>query len=301
LHGIIPPLCTPLTAGLDVDVASLERLIDHLLDAGVHGLFVLGSTGETAFLPDRSRHQVLQVAIARVAGQVPVLAGCIDMTTLRVLDQAEDALKAGADGIVATAPFYTRTHPAEIDAHFRRIGDGIGLPVYAYDLPVSVHTKLGTALLQDLARDGVIAGVKDSSSDDSGLRALILATRGRPDFSVLTGSELTVDAALWMHAAGAVPGLANVDPVGYVRLYRAAAAGDWTAAAAEQNRLAELFEIVHAGDPGRMGGSSAGVGAFKTALHLRGIIDCPITAPPQIPLNDTEIARIADTLHRVGP
>jgi 4-hydroxy-tetrahydrodipicolinate synthase len=297
---MIPPVCTPLTETLDVDVPSLERLIDFLLESGVNGLFVLGSSGETAYLPDRCRRDVLEVAVSRVAGQVPVLAGVIDTATLRVLDHAEAAQKAGADGIVATAPFYTRTHRAEVEQHFRRIAAGVDLPLYAYDLPVSVHRKLDAELLLTLARDGVIHGLKDSSGDDGAFRTLVLATQDLADFSLLTGSELTVDSALRIGGDGAVPGLGNVDPAGYARLYRHAQDGNWDAAGAEQVRLIRLFDIVRVGSAQRMGPSSAALGAFKMALHLRGIIDCPVTAPPQIPLNSGETGEIRRLLEVAG-
>lgn len=303
LRGVVPPVCTPLTPEFEVDVPSLERLIDFLLLGGVDGLFVLGSTSEVAYLPDRHRQRVLETAVSRVAGQVPVLAGVIDMTTLRVLDHAEAARKAGVDGIVVTAPFYTRTHPAEIELHFRTVAAGCDMPVYAYDLPVSVHSKLTTDLLLRLAVDEVIAGVKDSSGDDGGLRRLALAKRDIPalgGFSVLTGAELTVDTAFRMGADGVVPGLANVDPGGYARLYRHCRAGRWDAAAAEQERLFRLFRIVEAGDATRLGPSSAALGAFKAALHLRGVIDCPATAPPQIPLNATELAHVREIVAEAG-
>jgi 4-hydroxy-tetrahydrodipicolinate synthase len=300
LHGVVPPVCTPLTPDLDVDVASLTRLVDFLLDAGVHGLFVLGSTSEVAFLPDAHRQRVVETVVGHVAGQVPVLAGAIDMTTLRVLDHARVAEKAGADGIVATAPFYARTHPAEIDRHFRLIASGLDLPVYAYDLPASVHTKLPADVLLTLAADGVLAGLKDSSGDDGALRTTLLRSRGLSGFRVFTGSELTVDSALHMGAHGVVPGLGNVDPHGYVRLHDRCLAGDWAAAAREQNRLVELFDLVNAGDPNRMGRGSSALGAFKAALHLRGVIDCPITMPPQIPLTDNEIGQVRARLAAAG-
>lgn len=302
LTGVIPPVSTPLTPDFEVDTGSLTRLVDHLLAGGVDGLFVLGSTSEVAFLPDGHRKIVLDTVRGHVAGQVPVLAGVIDMTALRVLDHARVAAAAGVDGLVATAPFYARTHPAEIELHFRTIAARTGLPLYAYDLPVSVHSKLGVDLLLDLARDGVLAGVKDSSGDEGGLRGLILGRRDRGDigsFSVLTGSELTVDSALWMGADGVVPGLGNVDPHGYARLFRAASNGDWEAARAEQERLLHLFELVTVGKP-RMGTGSSALGAFKAALYLRGIIDYPTTAVPQIPLNEDEIARVGKYLSAAG-
>lgn len=299
LRGIVPPVCTPLTPDCEVDVRSLERLVDYLLDAGVSGLFVLGSTSEVAFLPDGHRSRVLEVAVGRVAGQVPVLAGVIDMTTLRVLEHARVAAKTGSAGIVATAPFYTRTHPAEIEQHFRAVAAGSDLPVHAYDLPVSVHSKLPSEMVLRLAEDGVLSGLKDSSGDDGGLRSLLVGRRDLPNdtaFSVLTGSELLADTALWMGADGVVPGLGNIDPHAYVRLHEHCTRGEWNAALAEQERLMRLFRIVEAGDTGRMGAGSSALGAFKTALHLRGIIDCPLTAPPQIPLSDNEIAHVRSTL-----
>jgi 4-hydroxy-tetrahydrodipicolinate synthase len=302
LTGVIPPVCTPLTPDYEVDTGSLLRLVDHQLGGGVDGLFLLGSTSEAAYLPDAHRRLVIQTVVAHVGGQVPVIAGVIDMTTLRVLDHVHTAVRAGADAIVATAPFYARTHPAEVALHFQTIAARAGVPLYAYDLPGSVHTKLGTDLLLDLAAQGVLAGVKDSSGDDAAMRAVIVGRRDRGDtagFRVLTGSELTVDAALWIGADGAVPGLGNVDPHGYARLYRAARAGDWSTARAEQERLLALFRLVHAGGP-RMGRGSSALGAFKAALHLRGIIDYPTTALPQIPLNAEETARVSEHLAAAG-
>jgi 4-hydroxy-tetrahydrodipicolinate synthase len=143
----------------------------------------------------------------------------------------------------------------------------------------------------------VLAGVKDSSGDEGGLRELILKRQG--SFSVLTGSELTVDSALWMGADGVVPGLGNVDPHGYVRLFRSASEGDWEAARAEQERLLHLFDLVKVGLT-RMGAGSSALGAFKAALHLRGIIDHPTTALPQTPLNEDEIGRVGKYLAAAG-
>ena len=198
--------------------------------------------------------------------------------------------------------FYTRTHPAEIAYHFRLLAEDTALPLLAYDIPVSVHSKLSAATLLELAADGVLAGVKDSSGDDAGLRGLLVerADRGLESFRVFTGSELTVDTNLRMGADGVVPGLGNVDPDGYVRLHRACAAGDWDAAQAEQERLFRLFALTSVGDPARIGASSSALGAFKAALHLRGVIDHPVTAPPQLPLTEDEVAGVRLRLDAAG-
>ncbi|MCQ4205812.1 MULTISPECIES: dihydrodipicolinate synthase family protein [Streptomyces] len=300
-RGVVPPLVTPLTPEGEVDVASVRRLAEHLVGAGVHGLFVLGSSGEAAYLTDAQRRTALEAAVDAAAGRVPVLAGVIETTTARVLDRAKDALKAGADALVATAPFYTRTHPVEIADHFRRLRAGADLPLFAYDIPVSVHSKLSRDTVLALAADGTLAGLKDSSGDEGSLRRLLAPLRAAaPAFSVLTGSELTVDGALLAGVDGVVPGLGNVDAHGYVRLYEAARAGDWDTARAEQDRLAALFGLVDAGDPARMGGSSSALGAFKAAVHLQGVIDCPATAAPQVPLGETEFAHVRRHLTEAG-
>ncbi|MEU1468134.1 dihydrodipicolinate synthase family protein [Streptomyces sp. NPDC005761] len=298
--GVIPPVVTPLTADGELDRPSLERVVGHLLDGGVSGLFALGSSGETAYLTPGQQDEVIEVITSAAAGQVPVLVGAIETTTNRAIERARRAAALGADAVVVTAPFYTRTHDLEIDRHFRDIAAAVDLPLLAYDVPVCVHSKLDPELLLPLAADGVLAGVKDSSGDDGSFRRLVLGAGELPDFSVLTGHELVVDAMMLGGADGSVPGLGNVDPHGYVRLHHAAVTGDWAAARAEQDRLVALFDIIRAARPGTVSATAAGLGAFKTALMLRGIISTNVMSPPMRRLDATETATIAACLDRAG-
>ncbi|MGW1102873.1 dihydrodipicolinate synthase family protein [Streptomyces sp. NPDC002540] len=308
LHGVVPPVCTPLDSRGEVDTSSLARLVEHLVAGGVHGLFALGSTSEVAYLTDEQRATALETVVDVADGRVPVLAGVIDTTTARVVEHAGSAAELGADALVATAPFYTRTHGKEIAQHFRRLRAEVDLPLFAYDIPVAVHSKLSAALVRELAEDGTLAGLKDSSGDEGGLRRLLVELGGRdgrkegpaPRFSVLTGSELTVDAALLAGVDGVVPGIGNVDPAGYVRLYDAARAGNWALAAKEQERLVELFGMVDVGPEADMGRSSSALGSFKAALHLLGIIECGDTAFPQIRLNAESVGLVARRLRAAG-
>ncbi len=303
LTGVVPPLVTPLTPGYDIDTASLARLVAHQLTAGVSGVFVLGTSGEGTFLTDEQRRTVLSVTVSEVAGAVPVLAGAVDASTARAAEHVTTAVRAGADGIVCVAPFYAATHPAEIGRHFERLASYAGdVPLYAYDIPSRVGTKLPAELLIELGRRGVLAGVKDSSGQETSLRRLVLDRRdaGLTGFAIMTGSELTVDTALASGVDGAVPGLGNVDPAGYVRIAAAVAAGDHDAARAEQDRLFRLFEIIAVPDRSRMGASSAALGAFKAALYVLGVLDCPLTGFPGVPLDDAEIAGVAALVERAG-
>ncbi|THA62077.1 dihydrodipicolinate synthase family protein [Streptomyces sp. A0958] len=298
--GVIPPVVTPLTADGELDIPSLERVVGHLIDGGVTGLFALGSSGETAYLTPGEQDRVIEAITAAAGGQVPVLVGAIETTTNRAIERARRAAELGADAVVVTAPFYTRTHDTEIDRHFRDVAAALDLPVLAYDVPVCVHSKLDPELLLPLAADGVLAGVKDSSGDDGSFRRLAIGARELPEFSVLTGHELVVDAMMLGGADGSVPGLGNVDPHGYVRLHEAAVRGDWAAARAEQDRLVALFDIIRAARPGTASATAAGLGAFKTALMLRGIIATNVMSPPMRRLDAEETATIAACLERAG-
>lgn len=289
--GVVPPVCTPLTPERELDVPSLERLAAFLIDAGMHGLFVTGSTGEVAYLPDDTRYRALEVVAGVSAGQVPVLAGIIDTTTPRVIEHARAAKAAGADALVATAPFYAPTHPVEFPAHFRAIRAAVDLPLVAYDIPGSVGSKLPTDVVVELAADGTLSALKDSSGDLDGLRAVLEAT----ELVCYSGSETLADLGLFIGAHGLVPGIGNVDPHGYLRLYEAAKRGDWAAAKTEQTRLRKLFELIHVGD-GRMGRYSSAIGAFKEGLVARGVIAGGTTSLPMIPLNDTERAAVRQRL-----
>lgn len=301
-HGVITPLCTPFNDDFSIDTESLKRAIDFQIEAGVHGLFVLGSSSEVAYLPDDQREVVIQTAVAHVAGRVPVLAGCIDMTTLRVIEHIKVAERTGANAVVVTAPYYTRTHEEEIERHFRMVHAASSLPIFAYDIPDAVHSKLEPSLVLRLARDGVIKGLKDSSGDDGAFRYVLLGRRdlGLDDFVVLTGSELVADAVLAMGADGVVPGLGNVDPAGYVSLFTKVREADLEGAREEQERLLRLFAIVNLAPTHRVGRSSAALGAFKAAMKLRGMIDNAVMAPPQLPLLEEEILEIKKLLFAAG-
>ncbi|MGA4508961.1 dihydrodipicolinate synthase family protein [Propionibacteriaceae bacterium G1746] len=299
LKGVVPPVITPLTESGEVDLPSLERLVTRMIEAGVDGLFALGSSGEVAYFDDARRRQVLEAVVGISAGQVPVLAGAIDMQTDRVLQHARVAEQVGVQGLVATAPFYAITGPEEIENHFRLIAAGSDLPLWAYDLPICVHVKLDTAMLVRLGSDGVLVGVKDSSGDDVSFRRLVMQNKaaGSP-LSLLTGHEVVVDGSYLAGGDGVVPGLGNVDPHGYVRLHRAAVAGDWVAVQAEQQRLADVFEIVFT--PVGKVGPAAGVGAFKTALRELGVISTNEMSRPMTAITGEAVQRIRQILDQTG-
>lgn len=297
--GVVPPVVTPLHADGSLDEISFERSINRMINAGVNGLFVLGSSGEVVFSTDERRRQIIEAAIRFVDGRVPVMVGCIDTQTNRVIEHAKVAESLGADAIVATAPFYALGGQAEMEQHFRLIHKAVDLPLFAYDIPVCVHRKLPVDLLIRLGEDGVLAGVKDSSGDDVAFRFLALENkrRGRP-LRLFTGHEVVVDGAYMSGADGSVPGLANVDPDGYVRQWEAFMRNDWPEVQREQDRLAELMRITSV-VKGTVG-FGAGVGAFKTALALLGVFETNRMPEPVSALGDEDTRAIATVLRNCG-
>lgn len=297
ISGVVPPLCIPLKDG-ELDIVSLERHINRMIEAGIHGLFLLGSTGEVAFSTSARRGEILRETMRIVDHRIPVLAGVIDTETERVIEHIKQAEEYGVDAVVATAPFYALQGEAEVYRHFRALREATDLPIYAYDIPVCVHWKLSNALLLDLAKEGVLQGVKDSSGDDVSFRWLALANEkaGHP-LQLLTGHEIVVDGAYMSGADGSVPGLGNIDPDSYVRQWNAYRAGDWEAVRAEQNHLADLMRIVQVKG---VAGFGAGVGAFKAALKALGVFESNEMPRPVLALEGENYAWVESVLRETG-
>ena len=299
-RGVIPPVVVPLDANRQLDVEAFERSMNHMIDGGVHGLFFLGSSGEVAFLNDEQRYQVLEEAVRIVDHRVPVLAGVIDMETNRVIKQIERTRDFDIDGLVATAPFYALGGPKENERHFRVLREHTNdIPLFAYDLPVCVHTKLDPTMLVRLGNDGVLAGVKDSSGDDVSFRWLMLENEdaGHP-LQLLTGHEVVVDGAYLGGADGSVPGLANLAPKEYVEMWNAAQVGDWDTVREKQDYLARLMFVTRRVQA--TVGFGAGVGAFKTALWQMGIFNTNQMREPVQPLVGDDVVEIVRVLKRAG-
>ncbi len=294
IRGIVPPVVTPLHEDYRFDKGSYEKLIEHLIGGGVDGLFVLGSSSEVVFSTDARRDEIVKAAVEFNRGRVPILVGVIDTETNRVIEHIKRAVDLGADAVVATAPFYALQTMTEVEEHFRLLAKASPVPVLAYDIPVCVHTKLPGDLMLRLGKEGVLAGVKDSSGDDVAFRQLALDNQdaGHP-LSLLTGHEVVVDGAYMSGADGCVPGLGNVDPAGYVKQWQAYQAGDWETVRSEQDRLARLMRIVNVKG---VGGFGAGIGSFKTALWLLGIFETNQMPQPVKALSGENIEHVRAVL-----
>jgi 4-hydroxy-tetrahydrodipicolinate synthase len=277
--GVIPPIVTPLLPSGRLDLESLDALLEFQLRAGVAGVLPLGSTGEAFALHPRDRAAVLRRVVETVGGRVLVLAGLPAIGTLAMAEEARAHVAAGADAVLAPAPAGTRLAPSELREHFRLVAEAAGAPVVAYEVPSRVHVTLDVALVLELARDGLVAGIKDSSCDLMRGRTMLESTRELPGFRCYVGGEEAMDVALLMGFDGAVPGLANIAPELHVELARHAADGDWPAARAVQSRIVSLARVFGVTRPGGSFDAQA-LGAMKLGLVGRGVIAHATLHPP---------------------
>jgi 4-hydroxy-tetrahydrodipicolinate synthase len=243
LGGVVPPVVTPLTGEGRIDYEALERLIATMIDAGVAGAFVLGSSGEGPWFPLGEQARIVRSAVAAAAGKIPVLAGVLEPSTERVLEAIEQAASEGADAVVATSPYYFTCEGVTLVRHVERILERSCLPVVLYNIPQMTHNPLGAITVKEVLAAERLVGIKDSSGDAGTLSALLALKQTRPDFQVLQGAERAALAGLRAGADGLVPGLSNLAPGTFVRLVAAVAAGELTEAEALQERIDVLWTL----------------------------------------------------------
>ncbi|MBI5878526.1 MAG: dihydrodipicolinate synthase family protein [Chloroflexi bacterium] len=298
--GVIPPVATPFTPDGRLDTGSLKRLCNFQIDAGVHGLFMLGSTSEGPELTDEYRETVMRTGVEVSAGRVPVMSGISETSTARAIAQGLRAKAAGCNAVVLASPYYHLNSQSEIMDHFRAVKAAVGLPIMAYDIPVLVKVKLEPRTVIQLAEEGVIAGLKDSSGNLETFREIIMGTRQVEGFSIFTGSETLVDLALLSGAHGVVPGVGNVVPGEYVKLYNAARKGDWVEAGRIQEKLYKFFFKLIKNGPAHGSFSASALGGFKSALKALGVIDHTTMYAPMVSFGEAEEARVREVLQEFG-
>lgn len=285
-RGVFPPIVLPLTDDGALDSASLERLVGQLLDGGVAGLWVNGTTGEFYALGVEGRARVVRECVKIVSGSVPVIAHVGDTATELVLDHARAALDAGADRLSVLPPYGADFTQAELKDHFRAVAALAGRPVFAYNLPRLAGPGLGIDAIVELAAEGVFDGAKDSSSDLVWFRQLLgSARRAGVEFDCFTGGSAVPDLGYFVGAQGTMSSLANLVPRHLVAQFRAFGRGDWTAVRDLQDGSDELLRALRLP---RASTISATAALYKHLLERRGWIATDRAAAPLSRLTDDE-------------
>jgi len=222
LRGIVPPLVTPLLDNKTLDLTGLEKLIEHVIAGGVHGVFILGTTGEAQSLSYGLRAEMIKHTARLLKNRLPLLVGISDTSLADSLSLSQVASESGADALVSAPPYYFATGQPELAEFYESLVPQLELPVYLYNMPSHTKVSFAPSTVSRIAQNEKVIGFKDSSSNGTYFQSVMYEMRDRKDFSVFVGPEEMMAEVVLMGAHGGVNGGANMFPKLYVDLYNAA-------------------------------------------------------------------------------
>lgn len=282
-RGIIPPMITPLSPDFSLDIAHTERLIEHLIHGGVHGIFILGTTGEFAGLSSAVKRDLIQITCQQVKGRVPILVGVTDCSFTESVELAAIAHKSGAKAVVAAPPFYMNIGQAELINYYQKLADVVELPLFLYDMPSHTKINIEVETAVKLSKHPNIIGIKDSSGKIENFQALCEAFKQQPEFKIFVGPEEFLAETLKIGGNGGVTGGANLFPKLYVALYEAFEKKEYDAVKKFHETI--LFLINNLYQYGTY--QSSYLKGLKVAMSFEGLCEDNF-APPLFPYSSSE-------------
>lgn len=292
LSGIIPPLVTPLKDNETLDVESLENLIEHLIAGGVHGLFILGTTGEEQSLSYHLRKQMI-IESARINhGRLPLLVCITDTSIVESIKLAKVAAECGADGVVSAPPYYFATGQPELAQFYEELVPQLPLPVYLYNMPSHVKVSFAPDTVARIAKNPQVVGFKDSSANAVYFQSVMYKMQHRQDFAMLVGPEEITGECVLLGGHGGINGGANMFPELYVGMYNAAKAGDLKRVRELQQYIMQISTSIYT--VGKHGSSY--LKGLKCALSLLGVIKSDFVASPFYKFDEPEREKIRQAL-----
>ena len=275
LRGIVPPMVTPLKSRNELDLPGLKHLVNHEIEGGVAGLFVLGTTGEGPSLSYPLRQELIAKTCELVAGRIPVLVGITDTSVEEAVKLSVFSKGAGASAVVAAPPYYFGLGQEEVRDFLLEVADGSPLPMFVYNMPSCVKLTLTFETVRQLSSHKNICGYKDSSGDIEAYREILKLRSVRPNWTFLIGPEHLMAESVLMGGDGGVNGGGNLNPRLFVSLFQAADRRDQAEIdrlQAQVMRLGDIYNVAGTGPSGYLRG-------LKTALEAAGICS-GFAAPP---------------------
>jgi 4-hydroxy-tetrahydrodipicolinate synthase len=288
-------LATPLLDEERLDHAGLERLVEHVLAGGVHGLFLLGSTGEGPSLSYRLRRELVERVNEHVAGRVPLLVGITDTSFVEAVQMAEWAADCQAAAVVLAPPCYFVASQAELRESIERLARAIELPLFLYNIPGLTKVNLEVDTVARLAEVPSIIGLKDSSAQMIYFHKVRHALHARPDFTLLLGPEELLAEGVLLGAHGGICGGANLAPRLYVDLFEAAQSGDLVRVRQLHARVIQLSNLLYTIGPA----NSSYFRGIKCALSCVGLGE-DYLAEPYRRFGTNERRLIEERLQQLG-
>ena len=275
LKGIIPPMVTPLVDMDTIDASGLQKLIEHILGGGVHGLFILGTTGEAPSLSYKLRYELIERVCKQVAQRVPILVGITDTSYVESIRIAEFSAKNGVSAVVLAPPYYFPAGQPELLEYIEHLAPQLPLPLYLYNMPSCTKLFFEPDTVLKASYIPNIYGIKDSSGNMIYLHKLMLLLKDKKDFSFLVGPEELLAETILLGGNGGISGGANIFPKLYVDLYNAAVAGDIKKTRELHEKVMQISTTIYS--IGKHGSSF--IKGVKCSLNLMNICNDFIEEP----------------------
>lgn len=281
-HGVIVPMITPVTSTGELDEPAVCRVIDYLIEDGISGIFILGTTGEAASISATMKLRLASLTIDHTAKRVLVYAGISHNCITDSVEAAKAYFDLGVDVTVAHLPSYYELNPAEQEAYYIRLSHDIAGPLMLYNIPMTTHMSMPLDVIERLSTCPNIIGLKDSQNDATRLTNEMELLGSRSDFAILFGANALSAQALLLGADGIVPSLGNLVPNLCQQLYNSARQGNSDSVETCQQQLNELSYMLR--DSLSLGQSLGAHKAAMSALSLCG----PAVLPPLQPLTASQ-------------
>ena len=287
-RGSLVALVTPMTESGDIDHVAFGRLLDWHAREGSDGVIVGGSTGESATITAAESAELLQIAVQRVGGRMPVIAGTGSHSTAESVERTRAACELGVDGVLVVTPYYNRPTQEGLYRHFSMVADAASVPLILYNVPSRTACDLLPATVERLAAHPQIIGIKEATGDLA--RGTAILERCGDDFLLLSGDDATCRQLIGAGAQGVITVTGNVAPRLMREMTAAALAGDATVALELDGRLAGLHTALF-GEPNPI--------PVKWALGRLGLIG-PGIRLPLTTLSETEQPKVIAAMRRAG-
>ena len=264
-RGIIPPLLTPLRDYRTLDVQGLERIVERLISGGVHGIFVLGTTGEGPGLSYKMRREIITRVMDQVANRVPIIAAVTDTSFEESLNLGEFAAEHGCKALVVSAPYYHPITQSDLTKYLLHLGDLSPLPLFIYNMPSHTKTWFEIETLKEVFPHPNYIGLKDSGGDMDYFSNVSLLMQMYPELTLLVGPEHLLVSSMKLGGHGGICGGAHLLPKLFVRIYDAVNSKDMNLVGHLERRLTDLGTLYNCF------AEASFLGNLKCALALLGI------------------------------
>lgn len=291
VEGIIPAMVTPFQDDEELNETALRKMVGRFVEAGVHGLFCLGTNGEFFSLSFDEKVQITEIIVEEARGRLPVYVGAGCISTAETIRLAQRLEAVGADALSLITPYFLSFSQRELLLHYQRVADATSLPVVLYNIPARTGNSLQPVTVSQLAEIPNIVGIKDSSGSYDTILQYI--ERTPESFAVLAGTDSLILPTLMAGGQGAIAATANVFPEQVAAIFNCWKQGDFTRAEEAQRVLRAIRGAF---------GLGTLPSVLKAFLNKMGVPAGPARQPvePLSPQADQELERIYNQYRQQG-